>query len=337
MSVSCNIKNIQSSVDIEPDKTNIDQISSPINDEFKSFKVKDSKKKDLHSSCPLIAIQNIKVINKNNQNDDLIFNKKNIFNSVNSTNTINIFNIFNNFCKNIKEIIMPDNHQKIDFINEYNDESYQILDKIIKEIKLLKENENLNKINKCTKCTENKGVNTNIDKTNFISEFVKEVFLEKSNTNDNNDKLKELEDKIITLSSQNDKFQKEIQVLKDEIISLNKYINDNYKKTENNEILNINNILFNNNKKNNNFIEYSNLSNKKSLSPNYNYLTRNKVKTYIKYPENSTIIGKKIDYRKKFIIDSPSIRNKTRNFFIKDYKNKIDKNIYNISYSKRIY
>ena len=45
MSVSCNIKNIQSSVDIEPDKTNIDQISSPINDEFKSFKVKDSKKK----------------------------------------------------------------------------------------------------------------------------------------------------------------------------------------------------------------------------------------------------------------------------------------------------
>ena len=89
----------------------------------------------MYSSCPLIAIQNIKVINKNNQNDDLIFNKKNIFNSVNSTNTINIFNIFNNFCKNIKEIIMPDNHQKIDFINENNDESYQILDKIIKEIK----------------------------------------------------------------------------------------------------------------------------------------------------------------------------------------------------------
>ena len=177
-----------------------------------------SQKKQLYSSVPLISIS-IKVIFNIISNKDN--NKNNLLNSLKTTNSINVMNLLNDFFQNVKEIVLPENSQKFDFINDNIDDSLiiKIIDDIINKIKILKNNENNNNLNKNKELVD-KEIITDINRNNFMASFVKEVFKEKLKIKEDI-KSKMFENRILNLESENEKYKKEINELKNEIKLLN--------------------------------------------------------------------------------------------------------------------
>ena len=200
-----------------------------------------SQKKQLYSSVPLISISNQVIFNIISNKDN---NKNNLLNSLKTTNSINVMNLLNDFFQNVKEIVLPENSQKFDFINDiYIDDSLinQILDDIINKIKILKNNENNYNLNK-NKKLENKEIITDINRNNFMASFVKEVFKEKFKKKEDIES-KMFEKKILKLEKENENFKKEINELKNEIKLLN--IKIEKKPIEINNIPNVDNIYKN--------------------------------------------------------------------------------------------
>ena len=244
--------------------------------------------------------------------------------------------ILNEYFQKIQEIVLPENSQKVDFINENIDDSlrFQILDDIINKIKILKNKENNNNLEKY-KNLESKGIITDINRNDFLITFVKEAFKEKSK-NEKKIKLKMFEKKILDLTLENKNFEKEIKELKNKIKSLNKKLEDNIEKPiKKNDILNTDNILkyytIDINKEKNN-----NLENRNRVAICNNSSSIKSLEKYSRQPKNNPrlIIGKKINKKKLNILHNCSLYTiKKNNISLRSHKSDINLTKEYISYS----